>query len=147
MIQHVTSLRLNQPVEQVFAFVVDPRNLSAWQADVVESQPLSAEPLAAGAEIREIRRMGRRVAENRVVVQVFEPNRRFVVRTAGQPQVTVSYGFEPDHGGTKLEYEFVMVTQGFLRLLEPLIAGSIEKQMLRDFERLNQILTLAGPAG
>ena len=67
---------------------------------------------------------------------VFEPNKRFATKTLTKPQVTVSYAFDEENGGTRITYKFVMITSGFMRLLEPLIAGSMKKDTDLDFEKL-----------
>ncbi len=140
MIQHKVAIQLNRPVEQVFAYLVEPRNLAAWQSNLIEIEQLTAGPLRAGAQIREVRRIGQRPAENRAEVQVFELNHRFALKTTTEPHVTVSYSFEPHNGGTHLKYEFGMQTRGLMRLLEPLIAGAIKRQSGEDLEKLKHIL-------
>ena len=140
MIQHEVSVQLARPVDQVFAFLADPRNLPTWQSDLIEIEQLTEGPLSAGSHIREVRRMGQRQSENRAEVQVFEPNQRLVLKTTTQPQVTVSYWLEADNGQTRLKYQFVMLTTGIMRLLEPLIAGAIKKQSDQDFEKLKHLL-------
>lgn len=52
----------------------------------------------------------------------------------------VSYSLDPEQGGTRLKYRFVLVTSGLMRLLEPVIASSIKKDSQTDFETLKQIL-------
>jgi uncharacterized protein YndB with AHSA1/START domain len=140
MIHHEIAVQLGHPVEQVFAFLADSRNLPTWQSDLIEIEQLTAGPLRVGTQVREVRRQGPRQAENRAEVQVFEPNKRFTLKTTTEPQVTVSYSFEPHQDGTRLTYEFVMVTSGFMRLLEPLISGAIKKQSGQDLEKLKQVL-------
>jgi hypothetical protein len=140
MIQHEVSIHLGRPVDQVFAFLAEPRNLPSWQSNLIEVEQLSVGPLRAGSHIREVRRVGQRPSENRAEVQIFEPNKRFALKTTTQPQVTVSYSFDVENGGTRLEYRFVMLTSGLMRLLEPLIAGAIRKQSDQDFDKLKHIL-------
>src|SRR5207249_1443079 len=136
---YAITLQLAQPVEQVFAFLTDTRNLPAWQSDLIEIEQLTAGPLRAGTQVREVRRQGPRQAENRAEVQVFELNCRFALKTTTQPEVTVSYSFEPHAGGTQLTYEFAMLTSGLMLLLEPLISGAIKKQSEADFQKLRQV--------
>jgi hypothetical protein len=52
----------------------------------------------------------------------------------------VSYSLTPEQGGTRLIYKFSLVTSGLMRLLEPMIASSIKKDTLSDFETLKRIL-------
>jgi uncharacterized membrane protein len=140
MIQHEVSIHLNRPVEQVFAFLAEPRNLPTWQSNLIEIEQLTEAPLRLGSRVREVRRLGRRPSENRAEITVFEPNKRFETKTITKPQVMVSYSFEPEGGGTRLRHRFVMLTAGLMRLLEPLILNSIKQQSNSDFETLKHVL-------
>ncbi len=140
MIEHEASIHLNRPVEQVFAYLADIRNLATWQANILEQEQLTEGLPRVGTRFREIRRLGRWPTEILAELTVFEPDKRFATKTLTRPQVTVSYSFEPEGGGTRLLYEFVMVTSGMMRLFEPLIARALKKQSVADFERLKRVL-------
>ena len=140
MIQHEVTIHLNRPVEQVFAFLMDTGKLSTWQSNLIKMEQLTEGPLRAGSRFREVRRLGRRDSEIQGEITVFEPNKRFETKTITKPQVTVSYSFEAENGGTRLKHKFVMLTSGLMRLLEPLIAGSIKKESESDFETLKRVL-------
>jgi Polyketide cyclase / dehydrase and lipid transport. len=140
MIQHELTIHLNRPVEQVFAFLADTGKVSTWQSNLIELKPLTEGPLHVGSRFREIRRLGRKDSEIQGQVTAFEPNKRLETKTTTKPEVTVSYSFDPENGGTRLRYKFVMLTTGLMRLLEPLIAGSIKKESESDFEALKRIL-------
>src|SRR5262245_51703126 len=140
MIQHEVSIHLNQPVEQVFAFLIDPDNLRTWQSNLIETEQLTESPLRVGTRFREVRQMGRRPTEYQAEITEFEPNKRFATKTLTGPNCWVTYIFEPENGGTRLSYKFVLQTNGIMRLLEPLIAGSIKKDSHSDFETLKSVL-------
>ena len=140
MIQHKVTIHIHRPVEQVFEFTVDEKNLPKWQADFVEGEQLTEGSMRVGTHVREVRRMGPRQADIQAEVTTFEQNKRFATMTLTTPKVTVGYEFESENGGTRVTYNFTMVTSGFMRLLEPIISGSIKKDTEADFERLKQIL-------
>jgi len=140
MIQHDVSLHLNQPVDEVFAFLADPAKQPMWQSNLLEIEQLTDGPMRVGTRVREVRRLGRRPTAYQAEVTAFELNQRFALRVITGPQVTLSYAFEPEEGGTRLRYQFVMRPSGMLRVLEPLIVRSLRKQSSSDFERLKAIL-------
>ena len=140
MIQHEATIHINRPVEQVFTFLADTKNLRSWQSDLVENEQLTEGPLRVGSCFREVRRTGPGNSEIQAEITVFEPNKRFATKTLTKPQVTVSYAFDEENGGTRITYKFVMITSGFIRLLEPLIAGSMKKDSDSDFEKLRHML-------
>jgi uncharacterized protein YndB with AHSA1/START domain len=140
MIQHEVTIHLNRPVEQVFSFLMDTGKLSTWQSNLIKMEQLTEGPLRAGSRFREVRRLGRRETEIQGEITAFEPNKRFETKTLTKPQVTVSYSFEAEAGGTRLKHKFVMLTGGLMRIMEPLIASSIKKDTETDFETLKHIL-------
>ena len=73
-------------------------------------------------------------------ITALEPNKRLETKTATKPQAMVGYSLTPEQGGTRLIYKFSLVTSGLMRLLEPMIASSIKKDTLSDFETLKRIL-------
>jgi len=140
MIQHEVTLHLKRPVEQVFAFLADYQNLRTWQSNLIENEQLTEGPFRVGTRFREVRRTGPGQSEIHGEITDFEPNKRFSTKTNTKPQVTVSYSLDGENGGTRLNYKFVMLTSGMMRLLEPLIAGSIKKDTNLDFQKLKNIL-------
>jgi uncharacterized protein YndB with AHSA1/START domain len=140
MINYKVNTHINRPVEQVFAFTTDSKNLRAWQSDLVENEQLTEGPMRVGIRFREVRRTGPRQSEIHAEITVFETNKRFATKTLTKPQVTVSYAFDSEDGGTRITYNFTMMTSGFMRLLEPMLASSIKKDSESDFEKLKHIL-------
>lgn len=140
MIQHEVTIHLNRPVEQVFAFLMDTSQLTTWQSNLIKSEPITEGPLRLGSRFREVRRLGKRESEIQGEITALEPNKRLETKTVTKPQAMVSYSLDPESGGTRLKYKFVLVTSGFMRLLEPVIASSIKKDTNADFETLKRIL-------
>jgi uncharacterized membrane protein len=140
MIQHEVTIHLNQPVDQVFSFLMDTGKLTTWQSNLIKMELLTEGPLRAGSRFREVRRLGKKETEIQGEITALEPNKRFETKTLTKPQVTVSYSFESEAGGTRLKHKFVTLTSGLMRLLEPLIASSIKKESESDFETLKRVL-------
>jgi len=140
MIQDEVTIHINRPVEQVFTFLADTKNLRSWQSGLVENEQLTEGSIGIGTRFREVRRTGPRNSEIQAEMTDFESNKRFATKTITKPQVTASYTFDEENGGTRITHKFVMITSGFMRLLEPLIAGSMKKDTDSDFEKLKHIL-------
>lgn len=140
MITHEVTIHLNKPVEQVFAFLMDTSKLVTWQSNLIKSEPLTEGPLRIGSHFREVRRLGNKETEIEAEITALEPNKRLETRTITKPQAMVSYSFDPEQGGTRLNYKFILETSGLMRLLEPIIAGSIKKDSQADFETLRRII-------
>ena len=140
MINFEESVLIHCPVDRVFAFIVDDKNLRNWQTGLIENELLTEGPLQAGTRFREVRRMGPRDAEIQGEITDFVPDQRFTTRTLTEPRVTVSYALETVSGGTRLTYRFSMTTKGLMRILEPFFATSIKKDSAADLAKLKHIL-------
>ncbi len=140
MIQHEVTIHINRPVEQVFGFLADAKNLRTWQSNLVENEQLTKGPMSVGTRFREVRRMGPRQSEIQLEITDFERNIRFATKTFTQPQVTVAYTFEPENGGTKLTNKFVMSAPEGMQLADSSHADSIKKDTEADLEKLKNII-------
>jgi uncharacterized protein YndB with AHSA1/START domain len=140
MIHYEISVHIGSPVDKVFAYLADAGNLRAWQTDLVENEQLTEGPIRVGTRFREVRRTGPRQSKIQAEITAFEPNKRFATKTVMGPQATVSYAFNAENDGTRLTYQFALQTSGFMRLMEPVIAGSIKKDAEADFQKLKRIL-------
>jgi uncharacterized protein YndB with AHSA1/START domain len=140
MIQHEVTIHLDKSVEQVFAFLMDTSKLSTWQSNLIKSEQLTEGPLRTGSRFREVRRINNKETEIQGEITALEPNKHFETKTATKPQAMVSYSLDPEQGGTRLKYKFVLITSGLMRLMEPMIASSIKKDTEADFETLKRIL-------
>ena len=105
MIQHEVSVHLDQPVEQVFSFLVDTSKLVSWQSNLIKSELLTEGPLHLGSQFREVRRLGQRESEIRGEIIAFEQGRYFETQTSTKPEVHVSYWLQPEDGGTRLRHQ------------------------------------------
>ena len=140
MIQHEVTIHLDKPVEQVFAFLMDTGKLATWQSNLIKSEQLTEGPLRAGSRFREVRRINNKETEIEGEITSLEPNRCLETKTSTRPQAMVSYSLDPEQGGTRLRYKFILITSGLMRLLEPVIASSIKKDTKADFETLKRML-------
>ena len=140
MIQHEVTIHLNKPVEQVFAFLIDTSKLTTWQSNLIKSEPLTEGPLRTGSRFREVRRINNKEEEIEGEITTLEPNKRLETKTVTKPEAMVSYVLNPEQGGTRLNYKFVLTTGGLMRLMEPIMASAIKKGSEADFETLKRIL-------
>src|SRR4051794_34123409 len=97
-----TTVEIARPPNEVFAFVTDPTNLSAWQ-DAEEVEQLTEGPVRAGTRFREVHKvMGRRRVELTEVVEC-DPGRVFHIRVVEGPPVDGRWEFAPTpSGGTRV---------------------------------------------
>lgn len=123
------------PVEKVFAFVVDPANVPAWQPAVLEMRAVG--PIGVGQRVTQTRRLlGRRIA---LVVEVceFVPNERFGLRIASGPAPGVlRASFSPTPGGTRLRLVAELPGGGLRRFANPVLAEAARAELVANCDRL-----------
>ena len=98
-----TSISINKPVEQVYAYLTDVQNQKALNSSITEV--VTDGPVAVGSHYKiKMSVMGRPFeSENEIVTM--DPNKVFAVKTLAKPPaspVTNTYTLEPDGAGTKL---------------------------------------------
>ena len=129
-----------RPVPEVFAFVSDPANLSAWQPGVVEVRREPGE-LAAGSRFVEVRHfMGTRF-ESTVEIAELEPDRTFTIRVVdGHVPVTIRHTFEEADGGTWLMLSGRAAPKGAMRFAAGAMTRAADHEAKGNLERLKALL-------
>ena len=134
---------IERPVEAVFAYVSDVRNLPEWQESAV-----SAEWIEEGSSFRESRTFLGRTAQLELEVTTFEQDRRFDVKAVTGPvRFEIRHTFEAVEGGTVLRVSAEAAIGGALRFAASMAKKQAERQFRSDLERLKAVLEGSDPAG
>lgn len=134
-------VEIERPLGEVFAFVSDQEHLPAWAAGVSRASRTSPGPVAVGTTYRIVGKMlGRRV-ESTYVVSEYEPDTLFAGRMVSSAfAVEETYRFEGDDRRTKLTVTADAQPSGFARLIGPLLAMGMARQVRTDHAKLKTIL-------
>jgi uncharacterized membrane protein len=128
--------QIDRPVDEVFAYVTDVRNVPTWQESAE-----SAEWIDEGRRFRERRTFMGRTAEIEMEVDALEPERRFDVRAVNAPvKFQIRHSFEARDGGTLLRVHGTAKLGGALRFAAGMAKRQAENQFRRDFQRLKALL-------
>ena len=129
-------VRIERPVEGVFAYVSDVRNLPEWQESAV-----SAGWIEEGVRFRERRSFLGRTAELELEVTAVEQDRRFDVRAVKGPlRFEVRHSFEANGSGTLVRVTAEAAIGGALRFAASVAKKQAERQFRTDLERLKEVL-------
>jgi uncharacterized membrane protein len=132
---------IDRPVEKVFAYLTDVRNLPDWQASAEEAGWEGDGAVGVGSRMRERRLFMGRTIESTLEVTAFEPDRLFELEAAGGPiPLRVRHELEPADGSTRVRVAAEGKPGGLFKLAERMVAKQAERQFTRDFERLKEIL-------
>ena len=141
MIKQEFTQEINAPVEKVFAFMTDFRNVPKWQESVIESTQTPEGPTKVGTTNKIVRNfLGQRIEANIEVIELV-PNKKFSIKSAGGPiHFSLVQSFEPVAGGTKISAQVEMEAGGVLKLAEGAIAGGLKKEFDSQSAKLKALL-------
>jgi uncharacterized membrane protein len=132
---------IERPVDEVFAYVTDVRNLPKWQESAIAADWEGDAPVAKGSRLHERRSFLGRTAENELEVTAYEPARRFDLKSLRGPvRFQVAHTFEPTNGGTRLHVVVEGETGGAMRFAGAMVKRQAERQFRGDLERLKERL-------
>jgi uncharacterized membrane protein len=104
MINVQAGIMIERPIEEVFAYVADPRNLPAWSSAVVSVRP--ADGATSPTRYVMERNLPVGLATNEFEVVAEQPNREFTLRTTSGPTpFAYRIRFTPVGQGTRLDVD------------------------------------------
>jgi uncharacterized membrane protein len=141
MITIETSIDIQRPVEVVFAYVTDQRNIPQWEGAVKEVQVIPDGPPVVGTKIKTVGTFLGVKLEGAFEVTSLEPNRSFTYRGGAGPAVgETTMRFEAAGNGTRLSGTLQMEPGGLFKMAEPLLVSQAKKQLEADGQRLKNLL-------
>jgi uncharacterized membrane protein len=144
------TVTIDAPVQAVFDYVVDGRNLPDWDSSITECVRIGPGPVEAGTRFRGASRiMGRRLEWTTEVVEVVAGVRAVSRSVEGPLTFTARYEFAESAEGTSLRY-LLSADSGlggaFGRVMEPLVEKAQTKVVRANLatlaDRLEQRLAV-----
>lgn len=141
MARFETSVVINRPVDEVFAYMMDIRNWPQWHAGMLEAEQTSESPVGVGTTFRGVNQsLGRRM-EWTSEITAYEPNKKVEQKLISGPMTFEQYiTFEPLEVGTKLTLVGEGEMGGFFKLAEPIVNRMMQRQLDGSFANLKDIL-------
>jgi uncharacterized protein YndB with AHSA1/START domain len=132
---------IDQPVDKVFAFLVDPSKIADWTPGVTEARQTSDGPLRVGTSVQFTGKFLGRGFESLSECTEYVPNQKFASKTTSGPiHLEVDYTLEPVDGGTRLVTVYRGESRGFFKLAEPVIVRLTKKHFETAQENLKALL-------
>jgi uncharacterized protein YndB with AHSA1/START domain len=141
VISFEASVRIERPIDEVFAFVSDPLLLPRWNSAV---QAVDGTPGARGGpgstySMQRVLPAGR--VENQLQVVSREPPAEFGIRTPSGPTPFVySYRFARDGADTVVHLDASVELPGVAAVLGPLAARGVKRGVDANFAALKRTL-------
>ena len=127
--------RIACPPEQVFDTLADLRNDTQWNTRVSTAELRSPESIGRGSRFAIVN--GGTPYD--VTITTYDRPSRLVLEASGKPDLTIAYTFTPTSDGTQLDSDFDFRPSGVLRLLFPLFAPVIRRDVPRQYASLKAL--------
>jgi uncharacterized membrane protein len=145
MIEFETSVQIERPIEEVFAYVSDPRNFPVWNSAVEAVEPTSPSTDEVGATYTMERSLPGGRAMNRLEVVGRERPHEFAVRASVGPTPFVyHYRFAGEDGVTVLRLAAQVELTGLGAVLPQLARRAVRSGVDDNLALLKGILETAG---
>jgi uncharacterized protein YndB with AHSA1/START domain len=135
------SIEIKCPVDKVFAYTTDAKNWPKWQSSIPESEQTSQGPMDIGTTFKGVSRMMGRSMRWTAIATEYESNKKWGKNiTSGSLAIEERVTYNPVEGGTTFTILYDMKVGGFLKLLSPVMAGSMRKETKKSLGNLKSIL-------
>ena len=137
MLEFENTIRIDRPVEEVFAFLSDFENIPKWNYYVLEVRQLSEGLIGVGTTYHQVRKSDQQ--DLRVIE--FEPGHTVAVKTLPQssPDLEMRFTLYEEGITTRVRDEWKLNT-GRPAIFERLAGGRIKSAVAENLARLKELL-------
>lgn len=142
MVRATTSVEIERPADEVFAFVAEFTNNPRWQRGMRSCRWTSDPPHGVGATYEQQARFLGKDVRNTFRITAHDPGRRVSFEsTGGSFPIAVTRTVEPlGEGRSRFTEDVRGDARGFYRVAEPLLQLLVRASIKRDFPRLKALL-------
>jgi carbon monoxide dehydrogenase subunit G len=141
VLEFENTIRIDRPIDEVFAFLSDFENISKWNYYVLEVRRLSESPTGIGTTYHQVRKTDQQ--DFRIIE--FEPNHTVAVKTLPQSSPSFERRFTLYEEGdtTRIRDQWKLDT-GRPALLERLARGRVQSAVAENLAKLKALLEEGG---
>jgi uncharacterized protein YndB with AHSA1/START domain len=141
MIAFQTSIGIERPIEEVFAYVSDPGNFPSWNSAVEDVRPTSAGAKGTGSTYVMTRQLPTGGATNQLEIMASKQPHEFAIHTTSGPTPFLyRYRFAVEKGSTIVHLNAQVEVDGVAALLPQLARLAVKHGVDDNLVALKQIL-------
>ena len=140
----IRDIRLNVPFDQVFSFVVDPRNLPEIWPNIVEVKNVKKSKSNEGFNFNWVYKMTGEQFEGNCETIEYRPYDRFAIKTSNGLNSTITWSFRPTSQETQvtLQFEYQIPASLLKRTKEEIVTQETEHELDAMLQNLRTRLEL-----
>jgi uncharacterized membrane protein len=137
MLEFENTIRIDRPIDEVFAFLSDFQNIPKWNYYILEVRQLSESPIGIGTTYHQVRKTD----EQDFWIIEFEPNHVVAVKTLPQssPGLEMRFTLYEEGNTTGIRDEWKLDT-GRPAILERLTGGRVKSAVAENLTNLKELL-------
>ena len=137
MLEFENTIRIDRPVDEVFAYLSDFENIPKWNYYVLEVRQLSESPIGVGTTYHQVRKTD----EQNFRITEFEPNHTVAVTTLprSSPSFERRFTLYEEGNTTRIRDEWKLDT-GRSAILERLAGGRVKSAVAENLAKLKGLL-------
>jgi carbon monoxide dehydrogenase subunit G len=134
------AITIERPRRNVFGFLAHFENVPTWNYAIVETRPMSDDPVAVGKVYRQIRSIPYR-AEETFEVTTLEPDRALEIEGKFGPlHGTLTYELEDRGSATLLTNTVQLEARGLAKIAAAMSGGRLQQAVAANLGSLKKIL-------
>ena len=137
MLEFENTIRIDRPIDEVFAFLSDFENIPKWNYYVLKVRQVSESPIGIGTTYHQVRKTD----EQDFRITEFEPNHTVAVKTLPQssPRLEMRFTLYEEGSATWVRDEWRLDT-GRPAILERLLGGRVKSAVAENLAKLKELL-------
>ena len=140
------TITIERPQRDVFGFLARFENIPRWNYAVIETRPVSDDPVAVGKVYRQIRSIPHRAEETFEIITLVPDLALEIEGTFGPFHGTLTYELEDRGSATLLTNTVQLEARGPAKIAAAMSAGRLQQAVAANLDTMKKVLE-ASPAG